>query len=186
MNTSPSESHDHHVKARSNWLRAAVLGSNDGIVSIAGLVVGVAGATDSKGIILTAGVAGILAGALSMAAGEYVSVSTQRDMEKRALQEREEPTEHHHLTNPWHAAFASATAFFIGSIIPLAAIMLPLGSVSILATFAAVIIALLFTGYMSGRLGKTNKLKAMIRVTSGGVIAMIVTFTIGNLFGVAV
>lgn len=71
-----------------NWLRAAVLGANDGIVSIAGLVVGVAGATESKTVIATAGIAGVVAGALSMAAGEYVSVSSQRDAE-RALLERE-------------------------------------------------------------------------------------------------
>src|SRR3989344_1135746 len=71
-----------------NWLRAAVLGANDGIVSIAALVVGVAGASSSPGVILTAGVAGLLAGALSMAVGEYVSVSTQRDTEE-ALIEKE-------------------------------------------------------------------------------------------------
>jgi VIT1/CCC1 family predicted Fe2+/Mn2+ transporter len=65
-----------------NWLRASVLGANDGIVSIAALVVGVAGATDSTDLLLTAGIAGVLAGALSMAAGEYVSVSSQRDTEK--------------------------------------------------------------------------------------------------------
>lgn len=65
-----------------NWLRASVLGANDGIVSIAALVVGVAGATDSTDLFLTAGIAGVLAGALSMAAGEYVSVSSQRDTEK--------------------------------------------------------------------------------------------------------
>jgi VIT1/CCC1 family predicted Fe2+/Mn2+ transporter len=68
-----------------NWLRAAVLGANDGIVSVAGIVVGVAGATNNSGAILTAGVAGIVAGALSMAAGEYVSVSSQRDTEKALL-----------------------------------------------------------------------------------------------------
>ncbi len=71
-----------------NWLRAAVLGANDGIVSIAALVVGVAGASNSAAVILTAGVAGVLAGALSMAVGEYVSVSTQRDTEE-ALIEKE-------------------------------------------------------------------------------------------------
>lgn len=71
-----------------NWLRAAVLGANDGIISVAALVVGVAGASDSVGYILTAGVAGLLAGALSMAIGEYVSVSTQRDTE-HALIEKE-------------------------------------------------------------------------------------------------
>lgn len=68
-----------------NWLRAAVLGANDGIVSIAGLVVGVAGATNSQLIIFTAGIAGIIAGAISMAAGEYVSVSSSRDTEKALL-----------------------------------------------------------------------------------------------------
>ncbi|MER6998360.1 VIT family protein [Streptomyces sp. NPDC000410] len=66
-------------------MRAAVLGANDGIVSTAGLVVGVAGATDDRGALLTAGLAGLLAGSMSMAAGEYVSVSTQRDSEKAAL-----------------------------------------------------------------------------------------------------
>ena len=71
-----------------NWLRAAVLGSNDGIVSVSSIVVGVAGALDSSGFILTAGIAGLVAGALSMAVGEYVSVSTQRDTE-RALLEKE-------------------------------------------------------------------------------------------------
>jgi len=69
-----------------NWLRAAVLGANDGIVSVAALVVGVAGATDHAGFILTAGIAGLLAGALSMAVGEYVSVSTQRDTEQALLE----------------------------------------------------------------------------------------------------
>ena len=69
-------------KSKLNWLRAAVLGANDGVVSIAGLVVGVAGATNESGAIAAAGIAGLVAGALSMAAGEYVSVSSQRDAEK--------------------------------------------------------------------------------------------------------
>ncbi len=74
--------------ARLNWLRAGVLGANDGIISTAGLVVGVASATTAIGPILTAGVAGLVAGAVSMALGEYVSVSSQRDAEQ-ALIERE-------------------------------------------------------------------------------------------------
>jgi VIT1/CCC1 family predicted Fe2+/Mn2+ transporter len=74
--------------AKLNWLRAGVLGANDGIISTAGLVVGVAGATTAIGPIVTAGVAGVVAGAVSMALGEYVSVSSQRDAE-RALIERE-------------------------------------------------------------------------------------------------
>ena len=68
-----------------NSLRAAVLGANDGIVSVAGLVVGVAGASNSSSAILTAGLAGIVAGAISMAAGEYVSVSSSRDTELALL-----------------------------------------------------------------------------------------------------
>ncbi len=85
------EAHSGALGSRLNWLRAAVLGANDGIVSTAGLVVGVAGATDSRSALLTAGLAGLLAGSMSMAAGEYVSVSTQRDSERAALaQERRE------------------------------------------------------------------------------------------------
>lgn len=82
------EPHGSGFNNRLNWLRAAVLGANDGIVSVAGLVVGVAGATNDRGAIAVAGVAGLAAGALSMAAGEYVSVSTQRDSE-HALLEKE-------------------------------------------------------------------------------------------------
>lgn len=80
------EFHVQRHESKLNWLRAAVLGANDGIVSIAGLVVGVAGATNSFAVILTAGIAGITAGAISMAAGEYVSVSSSRDMEKSLLE----------------------------------------------------------------------------------------------------
>ncbi|MDF3302209.1 VIT1/CCC1 transporter family protein [Streptomyces tropicalis] len=84
--TQPTHAEEHGaLGSRLNWLRAAVLGANDGIVSTAGLVVGVAGATDSRSALLTAGLAGLLAGSMSMAAGEYVSVSTQRDSEKAAL-----------------------------------------------------------------------------------------------------
>ncbi len=72
--------------SRLNWLRAGVLGANDGIVSVAGVVVGVAGATSDRTQILTAGVAALVAGALSMAGGEYVSVSTQRDTEQAAIE----------------------------------------------------------------------------------------------------
>ncbi|GAA1186912.1 VIT family protein [Streptomyces hebeiensis] len=80
------EPHDDALGTRLNWLRAAVLGANDGIVSTAGIVVGVAGATPSRAALLTAGLAGLLAGSMSMAAGEYVSVSTQRDSERAALE----------------------------------------------------------------------------------------------------
>lgn len=81
----PSEPHVGSLSSKLNWLRAGVLGSNDGIVSTAGIVVGVAAATVDKAPILTAGIAGLAAGAVSMALGEYVSVSTQRDTERALL-----------------------------------------------------------------------------------------------------
>ena len=87
----PHEPHLGSVSARLNWLRAGVLGANDGIVSTAGIVVGVAAATVARAPIMTAGVAGLAAGAVSMALGEYVSVSAQRDTEEALLgQERRE------------------------------------------------------------------------------------------------
>ncbi len=79
------EPHEQGFNDRLNWLRAGVLGANDGIVSVAGIVLGVAGATTDRDAILIAGVAGLVAGAMSMAAGEYVSVSTQRDSEEALL-----------------------------------------------------------------------------------------------------
>ncbi len=92
------EPHADNFANRLNWLRAGVLGANDGIVSTAGLVLGVAGATDDRPTILIAGLAGLVAGALSMGAGEYVSVSTQRDSEMALLDKErrellEEPDE---------------------------------------------------------------------------------------------
>lgn len=215
-----------------NWLRASVLGANDGIVSVASIVVGVAGASSAPGFILTAGVAGLVAGALSMAVGEYVSVSTQRDTENALLaKERwelenlpeeeleeltkiyqakglseetahkvaEELTAHDvfaahvdaelhinpdELTNPWHAAFASAISFFSGAIIPLIAILLPPAAYRIPVTFAAVLIALAITGSLSAYVGGAKKTAATIRVVLGGAVAMAITFGIGKIFGV--
>lgn len=216
--------------AKLNWLRAGVLGANDGIVSIAGLVVGVAGATGSLGVITTAGIAGIVAGAISMAAGEYVSVSSSRDtehallrQEKKELEEdpkgeleelvalyqakglkrqtaetvAKELTVHDafaahvdaelnidpdNLTNPTHAAIASAVAFTLGGIIPLLAILLPSSSVRVPVAFVSVLIALIITGTVSARIGKAHIGRAVVRVVAGGVLAMLVTYGIGVLF----
>jgi vacuolar iron transporter family protein len=92
--TGPHEGEPHRrdgLNNRLNWLRAAVLGANDGIVSTAGIVIGALGATSDRSAIVIAGVAGVAAGAMSMAAGEYVSVSTQRDSELALLaKERQE------------------------------------------------------------------------------------------------
>ncbi|MEW1962804.1 VIT family protein [Microbacterium sp. NPDC077644] len=89
--THPNEPHGAGLGQRLNWLRAGVLGANDGIVSVASLVVGVAGATTDNAPVLLAGIAGLVGGAISMALGEYVSVSSQRDSERALIEkEREE------------------------------------------------------------------------------------------------
>ena len=91
MTAHEGEEHGSNLGQRLNWLRAGVLGANDGIVSVAALVVGVAGATMSSAALLTAGLAGLVGGAVSMALGEYVSVSSQRDSERALIsKEREE------------------------------------------------------------------------------------------------
>jgi VIT1/CCC1 family predicted Fe2+/Mn2+ transporter len=238
QNKQPShtEFHSGHAGSTLNWLRAAVLGANDGIVSTASLVVGVAGASNTPRFILTAGIAGLVAGALSMGVGEYISVSAQRDTEKALLEkERQEliesPDEEleeliviyqgkglqrstaeivaaeltsrdafaahvdaelridpEKLVNPLQAAFASALAFVSGAVIPIipiiAIIALP-AHIRIAGTFVSVIVALFFTGVLSANAGGASRRKAALRVVTGGFLAMIITFGIGKLFGVA-
>lgn len=234
MANNKSEPHQQGSSGKLNRLRAAVLGANDGIVSIAGLVVGVAGATENRSVILAAGVAGVLAGALSMAAGEYVSVSSQRDTERAMLKKEQYELDHYpdqelaelaqiyvskglsaktasvvakeltkndayaahidaelaidpsNLANPWHAAIASALAFLAGSLLPMAAILLPPASIRIAVTFVSTIVALGLTGYLSARFGNAPIRPAVIRVTAGGALAMLVTYGIGSLIGTSV
>ncbi len=87
--------HEPHRLHRTGWLRAAVLGANDGIVSTASLIIGVAAASATQESILLAGIAGLVAGAMSMAAGEYVSVSSQSDIEQADLEIERHSLEHH-------------------------------------------------------------------------------------------
>lgn len=228
------EPHGAGISTRLNWLRAGVLGANDGIVSTAGLVVGVAGATSERGPIFTAGLAGLVAGAISMALGEYVSVSSQRDTERALLakeaweleefpemeldelteiyqakglsaatarQVAQELTEHDafaahvdaelgidpaELTNPMHAAVASAASFCVGALLPLIAILSPPPSLRVPVTFAAVLLALALTGSLSSRLGGAKRGPAVRRIVIGGALAMAVTFAVGALFGAAI
>src|ERR1700691_5060470 len=105
--THPGEPHAGGIAGRLNWLRAAVLAANDGIVSVAGIVIGVAGATSSRGPIFTAGLAGLVAGAVSMALGEYVSVSSQRDSERAQL-----ATERRELADTPKEELAELTAIY--------------------------------------------------------------------------
>jgi len=100
MTDAPASTQKHHAEHhrihRSGWLRAAVLGANDGIVSIASLIVGVAAGSATRGTVILAGTAGLVAGAMSMAAGEYVSVKSQQDTEEADLQmEREALASNH-------------------------------------------------------------------------------------------
>ncbi len=203
-------------------------------MSTAGLVVGVAAASASRGPVLAAGVAGLAAGALSMGVGEYVSVSTQRDTEEALLAKEvrelaEEPeaelvelaeiyegkglspelahrvavelTAHDalgahaeaelridpdNLTSPWQAALASMTAFTVGALLPLLAIVLPPVSVRVPVTMAAVVLALVATGVLSARLGESDARRATLRVVAGGVLAMAVTYAIGSFVGIHV
>ncbi|MFV0462583.1 MAG: VIT family protein, partial [Nostocoides sp.] len=104
----PSEPHEDSHAARLNRLRAGVLGANDGIVSTSGIVIGVAAASPTNtAAIFTAGIAGLVAGALSMAAGEYVSVSTQRDTERALLAK-----EHHELASEPAAELEELTQLY--------------------------------------------------------------------------
>jgi len=105
--THPREPHAGGGVGRLNWLRAGVLGANDGIVSVAGIVIGVAGATTDRGAIFTAGLAGLVGGAVSMALGEYVSVSSQRDSERADI--RQETQE---LADDPDAELAELTALY--------------------------------------------------------------------------
>jgi VIT1/CCC1 family predicted Fe2+/Mn2+ transporter len=163
---------------RANWLRAGVLGANDGIVSVAAIVVGVAGATSSSGPILIAGLAALIGGAVSMALGEYVSVSSQRDSQRAARGRRP-----HEEANPWSAAFASAVSFLSGGVLPLLAITLLAAVIRIPATVAVVVLALALTGAIGARLGGAHPLRPTLRTVIGGGLALLLTFLIGHLLG---
>jgi len=231
----PGEAHLQNVGQRLNWLRAGVLGANDGIVSTAGVVIGVAAAAPQNVLaIATAGIAALVAGAFSMAGGEYVSVSTQRDTEKaiiakelRDLAEHPEEElaelagyyEHRGLspalarqvaeeltakdalaahaevelkidpedfTSPWAAAVSSFVSFFLGALIPLVMILLPLDGLRVWVAAAAVVIGLFLTGLVSAVLGGAPRGPAILRNVLMGSATMAATYLIGHLFGVAV
>ncbi|MCQ4611574.1 VIT family protein [Corynebacterium sp. CCUG 51687] len=221
------------MNERLNKLRAAVLGANDGIVSTAAVVVGVAGATPNVPAIATAGIAALIGGAVSMALGEYVSVSSQRDMEnafierelelhkedpheefehlvagyvasglssKTALKVAKERTaedpikahlEMHYgideddLANPWSAAIASFISFFLGALLPLAAVLLPPDSWRVASTFIVTLVALAATGAISARIGGASVTRAVLRLVIGGGLGLAITFGAGWAFGTA-
>ncbi len=221
-----------HRSHRAGWLRAAVLGANDGIVSISSLIIGVAAAHAARNYILLAGLAGLVAGAMSMAAGEYVSVSSQSDMEQADLaleskslaedpefernelakiyesrglssglarQVSEQLMAHDALSaharddigiteggraRPVQAALSSLMTFAIGAALPLLlAWLVPLAQ---LITFVAVLslVLLAVLGGIAAKAGGAPVIKAAIRVTFWGALAMVLTAGIGRLFGI--
>ena len=223
-----------HLVSRIGWLRAAVLGANDGIVSTASLIVGVAAASATRSDVLIAGVAGLVAGAMSMAAGEYVSVSSQSDTERADLaRERKELAEqpafeldeltgvyvkrgvdealarqvaqqlmakdalgaHAHdelgiseitTARPVQAALTSAASFSAGAAMPLLMVVLAPASALIPLVTAASLVFLAFLGAIGARAGGARILRATVRVTFWGAIAMGLTAAIGRLFGTIV
>lgn len=168
--------------AHLNWLRAGVLGANDGIVSVAAVVVGVAAATTNNSMIIASGLAALVGGALSMALGEYVSVSSARDAQRASIV----PVPADEIVNPWHAGLASALAFVAGALLPFLAVVVVGGAAKIPVTVAAVLIALCLTGGLGARLGGAAPMRAVIRVVTGGTLTLALTFAVGSLFGVTV
>ena len=223
-----------HYTERIGWLRAAVLGANDGIVSTASLMIGVAAGHGERSALLVAGVAGLVAGAMSMAAGEYVSVSSQSDSEEADLaRERAELAaqpvleqqelaaiyvkrglssdlagqvarqlmDHDALgahardelgisvamrANPIQAAWASAASFAAGAALPLLAAvasppeqLIPVVAVSSLFVLTAL-------GALAAHTGGAPVLRASLRVSFWGALAMAITAGVGALFGTIV
>lgn len=165
-----------------NWLRAGVLGANDGIVSVAAVLVGVAGATSNTQTILMAGMAAVVGGALSMALGEYVSVSSARDAQIAAGVGKHDPE----VANPWHAGLASAGAFLVGALLPFLTALLVTGGARVPATIGASLIALALTGGLGARLGGARAGRPVLRVLIGGALALGLTFAVGTLFGTGI
>ncbi|EEF31894.1 vacuolar iron transporter homolog 1 [Ricinus communis] len=176
---------------RAQWLRAAVLGANDGLVSIGSLMMGVGAIKqDIKAMILT-GFAGLVAGACSMAIGEFVSVYSQLDIElaqeKRDHgneEEEEEEGDKESLPNPLQAAVASALAFSMGAIVPLlAASFISNYKARLGAVVGAVSLALVIFGWVGAVLGKAPVVRSSARVLVGGLIAIAITFGLTKLIG---
>lgn len=193
-NHANNKNDDFDYSKRAQWLRAAVLGANDGLVSTASLMMGVGAVKqDVKAMILT-GFAGLVAGACSMAIGEFVSVYSQLDIEvaqmrrdkRGTMEERENDDEEKEegLPNPLQAAAASALAFSVGAMVPLlAASFIRDYKVRIGVIVAAVTVALVVFGWLGAVLGRAPVLKASLRVLLGGWVAMVITFGLTKFIG---
>lgn len=178
----------HDYSNRAQWLRAAVLGANDGLLSTSSLMMGIGAVRqDAKTMILT-GIAGMVAGACSMAIGEFVSVYSQYDIEvaqiKREKKAGVEEGVKRKLPSPLKAAGASALAFAVGAVVPLlAAAFIRNYRVRLGVVVAAVSVALLGFGAAGAVLGKAAPVKSCLRVLLGGWLAMGITFGLTKLIG---
>ncbi|KAI3715771.1 hypothetical protein L6452_22758 [Arctium lappa] len=178
---------DFDYSQRGQWLRAAVLGATDGLVSVASLMMGVGAVKqDVRAMILT-GFAGLVAGACSMAIGEYVSVYSQRDVEVAQMKRdagNNKESEKEALPNPIQAAAASALAFMLGAIMPLlAAAFIMDHKVRLGVVVATVTLALVVFGWIGAILGRTPVMKSCLRILVGGWMAMAITFGLTKLIG---
>ncbi|CAJ1935976.1 unnamed protein product [Sphenostylis stenocarpa] len=193
----PKPSEESHIdySKRAQWLRAAVLGANDGLVSVASLMMGVGAVKKDISAMLIAGFAGLVAGACSMAIGEFVSVYTQYDIEMTQLKRERETnnngevdgeSEREKLPNPFQAAIASALSFAVGALVPmLAAVLIRSHKIRMGVVAAAVSLALFVFGGVGAVLGKTPVTRSCLRVLIGGWMAMAITFGLTKLIGSA-
>ncbi|XP_037481737.1 vacuolar iron transporter homolog 2-like [Triticum urartu] len=169
--------------ARAQWLRAAVLGANDGLVSVASLMIGVSAVNDGGKTMLVSGLAGLVAGACSMAIGEFVSVYAQYDIEVAQIKRDGAKGKKESLASPTLAALASALAFAVGALLPLLAggFVRPYGA-RVGAVCAATTVGLAGFGAAGGYLGGASMLRSGSRVLLGGWVAMAVTYGVLWLF----
>ena len=190
------ETKDFDYSKRSQWLRAAVLGANDGLVSTASLMMGVGAVKQDIKVMILTGFAGLVAGACSMAIGEFVSVYSQLDIEVAQMKrdnerdngrhrdEEEDEKEKESLPNPIHAAAASALAFSVGAMVPLlAASFIREYKVRLGVVLGAVSFALVVFGWLGAVLGKAPTFRSCVRVLVGGWLAMAITFGLTKLIG---
>ncbi|CAM0947523.1 unnamed protein product [Alopecurus aequalis] len=172
--------------ARAQWLRATVLGANDGLVSVASLMIGVSAANDAGRAMVLTGLGGLVAGACSMAIGEFVSVYAQYDIEMSQIKRggpAAKDKEKANLPSPTRAALASALAFAVGALVPLlAGGFVKQWAARIGAVCAATSLGLAGFGAAGGYLGGASMAKAGFRVLVGGWLAMAFTYGVIWLF----
>jgi VIT1/CCC1 family predicted Fe2+/Mn2+ transporter len=166
---------------RANTIRAGVFGVQDGIVSTFGLIMGVAGAQVSPEAVVIAGVAGVVSGALSMGAGEYVSVRTQRE-----LMEAGRAVEDHENVNPFRAAGANAALFIAGGLIPLLPFLLSTGRPAVIASIVLSALFLFVTGAVLTRLTRRSPLQSGLRMLIIGGGAGLLAYLVGSALGAAI